>query len=373
MLSGMELPVLKDNSAVLPPLYAAWMGELLGGPIPAETEATCDDCAMCDDGTSRPAGTDYVFDPRTKCCTYIPEIPNFLVGTILSDEEPDFAAGKATLEARLELGVAVMPIGIGISPTEHLLYQHTSSAEAFGRNPELRCPHYLEEADGTCGIWKHRAATCSTWFCKHVRGAVGFRFWRSLSHLLALVEIDLQRWCVLELDIGGEALHRVFPTPRGEPLPGDPFHEGRLDGRLPPDVREAMWGNWSGREREFFQECGRLVEPLTWSEVTAICGPQMKISEHLTTQAYKNLVSNELPDSLRVGAFQMVRMGQNSHRIKAYSPLDPIEIPQALMQALPHFDGRPTAEAMQAIARETGLQIDESLVRKLVDFGILVR
>ena len=31
----------------LPPLYHAWMADLLTGPIPRESNATCHDCAMC--------------------------------------------------------------------------------------------------------------------------------------------------------------------------------------------------------------------------------------------------------------------------------------------------------------------------------------
>lgn len=34
-------------SGMLPPLYAAWMEQVLPGPIPVETQATCQQCAMC--------------------------------------------------------------------------------------------------------------------------------------------------------------------------------------------------------------------------------------------------------------------------------------------------------------------------------------
>jgi hypothetical protein len=32
--------------SVLPPLYSRWMEQLLGGPIPPESDATCAKCAM---------------------------------------------------------------------------------------------------------------------------------------------------------------------------------------------------------------------------------------------------------------------------------------------------------------------------------------
>src|SRR5206468_1973039 len=108
---------------VLPPLYAVWMREALGRPIPEEKEATCDDCVMLAKGCEAPQTSGFFFDPQTKCCTYVPELPNFLVGRILADSDPAAARGRATLEKRFESGVAVTPLGIGRSPTFRLLYQ----------------------------------------------------------------------------------------------------------------------------------------------------------------------------------------------------------------------------------------------------------
>lgn len=34
------------SSEPLPALYAGWLEDLLGAPIPRESRATCDDCAM---------------------------------------------------------------------------------------------------------------------------------------------------------------------------------------------------------------------------------------------------------------------------------------------------------------------------------------
>src|SRR5882672_10551834 len=119
---------------VLPPLYAAWMNEALGGPIPEEKEATCDDCVMLAKGCEAPQTSGFFFDPHTKCCTYVRELPNYLVGRILADRDPAATRGRATLEKRFEDGVAVTPLGIGRSPTFRLLYQHTTGLAAFGRN-----------------------------------------------------------------------------------------------------------------------------------------------------------------------------------------------------------------------------------------------
>ena len=348
------------------------MDELLGGPIPKEIEATCDDCAMCADCSILPDDLIIVYNSKTKCCTYIPELPNFLVGSMLDNENAVAVAGRATLEARLLQGVVVKPLGIGNSPTEGLVYKHTTQNMAFGRNPDLRCPHYLDQQGGLCGIWQHRAAVCATWFCKYVRGAVGLRFWKMVQQLLAQVEIDLMHWCLVELDIGAEALRRIMPDSDSNATPIDPICEGRLDGRMSDQVHKTVWGNWAGREQEFYRACHRLVKPLTWKDVTMIGGPKLGICEKLLRQAYTNLLADELPVSLKVGSFKILHIGPEFHRIQTYSPLDPIDIPRTLMNVLHYFDGRETDDALRIIALKTGLQLDESLIRKLVDFEVLV-
>src|SRR5947208_9693702 len=123
-----------DQPDALPPLYARWASQFLSGAIPAETEATCSDCAMlC--GTpvkAQPAAAAPFFDPSTKCCTYLPVLPNFLVGRMLTDDSPEFTRGRVTLEARLAEGIAVTPLGIGRGAEYELLYA-TSGKSFFGR------------------------------------------------------------------------------------------------------------------------------------------------------------------------------------------------------------------------------------------------
>ena len=70
-----------DNkiSSPLPPLYARWFNDLVGDDIPSETRATCNDCAMCEiEGDPNKPGSE-LFNPASKCCTYLPRLFNFLV------------------------------------------------------------------------------------------------------------------------------------------------------------------------------------------------------------------------------------------------------------------------------------------------------
>ncbi|MFN2530225.1 MAG: hypothetical protein ABR555_02905 [Pyrinomonadaceae bacterium] len=43
-----------------------------------------------------------------------------------------------------------------------------------------------------------------------------------------------------------------------------------------------------------------------------------------------------------------------------------------MMDPLHYFDGRPTDQAVNAIADERGIRLDPSLVRKLLDFELLI-
>jgi len=357
------------SSSPLPPLSAAWADELLHGPIPQETEATCADCAMCLGPQDRGHAANF-FRPDTKCCTYIPDLPNFLVGRILSDEDPRMAAGRATVEARLHAGIGVTPLGIGRSRVQSLLYDQGTGA-AFGRNRTLRCPHYLEQAGGLCGIWRHRNATCATWFCKHGRGAVGARFWRALQALLGTVEVTLSRWCLLELGVNGEALAGLLSPPRG-PLRPDPLEPTEIDGVVDPVRYREIWGNGWGREREFYEQSARLVTALSWADVLSIAGPEVRLFARLMREAYKALMTETVPHRLVAGSFRVTPTGPDVSRVVSYGPYDPLAVPTALLDLLPYFDGPPTKEVLRRIQKERGLRLQKALVRKLVDFEILI-
>ena len=363
-----RLPVLSGSP--LPPLYAGWAAELLTGPVPDESQATCSDCAMCSTSAAPASASEFFFNPRTKCCTYVPALANFLVGRILADDEPASARGRASVESRLQAGVAVTPLGLGQPPTFRFLYDKTVPG-SFGHSVALRCPHYLEDEGGKCGVWRHRASVCTTWFCKHVRGAVGQKFWQALHQLLSGVEHSLSRWCVLQLDVGPDALAKLFPMPR-QAGTADVMDWRALDGIVDPAVYRSLWGRWLGRETEFYETCGRLVGSLKWPDVVAIGGPDIQIFAHLVREAHAALGSDEIPERIKIGKLAVISTDQASSCVCGYNGGDPLELPKALMDVLPHFDGRPTREALASIRAEAGIAVDPALVRKLVDFEILV-
>ena len=352
----------------LPLLYADWMGELLPSPIPKERTATCADCAMCVGPSGELPSSTYFFDPSIKCCVYMPELANFVVGRVLADERPELAHGRATVRDRLARGNAATPLGLARPATYELAYRN--SALTIGRARSLRCPHYAEETGG-CGLWDHRDSMCTTWFCRHDRADVGARFWRALRHLLDWTEGMLARHFALELGIAPEV---VAPQLGGEgPRGGGRVPDASdLDGVPDPARRAALWGEWLGREEDYYRRCAELVAPLTWADVRAIGGPELEALARVTLRAHHLLTSPDLfPATLKVGSFQIVSQRDGGARAISYSALDAIDLPAALLAVLPSFDGRPTEVILRDLAAR-GIGLDRSYLRQLCDYGVLV-
>jgi hypothetical protein len=353
-----RLPLVKPSA--LPPLYARWADELLQAPLPDEPHATCDDCAMLPrEGEPRPAGQDY-FDPVAKCCTYQPALPNFLVGRILGDAG---VPGRASVEARIDARAGVSPLGLAM-PRDYQAVYHETALTAFGHARRLRCPHHLD--DGRCGIWQHRAAVCASWYCKHERGAVSSRFWRQgIEALLRRVEADLSRHCLLA--IGLDSATVLGALPGLEPLQapaGVPADE--------VDAYQRAWGPWLGRERELYAKAAAIVDPLSWADVLAICGPEVRLRAAATRHLYKLVTSWDLPPRLVPGTFTVVGASGDDVKVSGYSPRDPVDIPAATIALLHRFDGRPTASVRAQLEAEDGVALDDEFVRTLADFELLV-
>jgi hypothetical protein len=55
-----------------------------------------------------------------------------LAGDLLSDESPESAEGRITVERRLTAGVAVTPLGLERAPVYNVLYSHIPPAFGAG-------------------------------------------------------------------------------------------------------------------------------------------------------------------------------------------------------------------------------------------------
>jgi hypothetical protein len=314
---------------------------------------------------------DLFFNPQTKCCTYVPLLPNFLVGRILADDDPAGAAGRASVERRIDTRLGVTPLALSHPPVHAVLYR-VGAAQAFGRSRTLRCPHYLEEAGGACGVWRHRNSVCSTWFCKYARGRTGQRFWHGLDQLLATVERELARWCLVRLDLDPVTLAVLLPRGTDRHVGGgDELDADAIDGRADDAAYRDAWGDWLGRERTLYRESARLVDGLRWTDVVRIGGASVEALARVVRAEHAELLSDSIPPRLVVGPLQTLAAGRDHVRVATYSTFDPLDLPRLLVDVLDYFDGRPTAETLRRIRDEQGVNVQPGLVRRLVDFGVL--
>lgn len=338
------------------------MGEALPGPAPEEPRASCAACPMT--ASDEDPGVPGLFHPSTKCCASEPALPNYLVGMILDGPEE----GAGSMAARLRTGVGVGPLGVEGGRLGELL-RRSALPEVHGRAPEFRCPHYLDEGGGTCGIHRHRNALCSTWFCRHDRGRVSLGFWLALRRLLEEVERDLARACVLELDPGPEARALLLEERDSGPILLDEHDLGR---RADPERRARIWGRWLGQEEAFYWACASLVTNLSWPEILARCGPGVRLAHRSAEERWRALSRHELPSVLKLAPLQVQGAGSGGVLVGTYLRTDPLRLSPELMAALSCFDGTASVdETLIRIEESLGISLEPALLQRLGDFGVL--
>jgi hypothetical protein len=262
-------------------------------------------------------------------------VASFLVGMLLADDDPQMAEGAARMRARIAKRIAVTPLGV-LAPSQ---------------------------------FWKHRNAICATWFCKHVRGKRGEDFWKSLAVMMSEAERALVHHCVLELDLGADALRLLFPNPR-DALRRESLDD--LDERVDEERYRALWGNWYGREEAFYVAAAEIVRPLRWGDVMRIGGSELALRARIATSTYLALMSQAIPERAKVGGLGITSMQAEASLVMTYSRFDPIELPNELIPLLAYFDGAKVDDARRRILDEHGIALEEDLVLKLLDFGVLV-
>lgn len=316
----------------LPALYQRWATELLPGGIPREHVASCMDCVMCEScepGTHR--NPDF-FNPDSKCCTHFPDIPNYLVGRAIHADTPGSEVLRNFVDAGSSPRVAVSLLAVQPSPAVSAHYMHNPETN-FGRNADLLCPYAIQAktAEGPlCGIWQHRNAVCSTYFCKHVRGETGHRFWQSIRNLFIEMEEALSWWCIAQLI--PDAGRKVLDAPAR-----DLKH---MAISLKPDA----WQYWSGTRSDFYEACAALVEALSWEESVALAGTRARLHTDQLLLRYEELISSAFPAHLRVAPYGMLFSDDASTTLENTINCERLQVPTRLLSLLPYFDGRVLSE-----------------------------
>jgi len=358
---------------VLPEPFQRWVEQIVGVVPDPEKPSTCSSCAMCAPGGSQGADTvddhsptpdpHIYFDPVARCCTYCPQLPNFLVGSLFTDPDPALNFGRETVARRVEEGDASL-LGVRIDPSYLSLYGNAAPT-SFGQAPSLRCPHHRGE-DGGCGIWKHRPAVCATWFCKFERGAVGRRMWQGIFELLNEAERAISLWCLEQLEVEPSARIRAVADLGAE------FGAARLERKRDPGRDEEIWGEWVGREIEFYVACAKLVEDLQWEDVVRFGGAQLSTLAGHVESLLLGHQDRSIPHTLRAGTFVVLGSWNERMWLGGYNDYDPLEVGPEVLSLVARCDGRETAVITAEHRAASGRHPDRILLRTLLDHGILV-
>ncbi len=224
---------------------------------PREERVTCGDCPRIETDGYRP---DY------RCCTYLPRVPNYLLGLALEDP-----VSRPAVEAEAVRSF-LLPEGFQASPRQWATFLTDAGEDRFGKSEKTLCP-FLQRATGFCGIYKYRNAVCSTYFCYHDDRKFGERFWGHLQTYMVQVEMALDQWCLEQLGFSVEAyVERLAGL---APQMADVCRA--KDGAWTARARKIIWGDWYGREFEIYRACAALVRKHE-NDLLAVC-EKMKIRE----------------------------------------------------------------------------------------------
>ncbi|MCI0443376.1 hypothetical protein L0244_10875 [bacterium] len=340
----MKLMKIYDD---LPVLYRNIFPEFFAQEIPVEEMATCSDCAMCHKpGTPAMIPGIQYFKPDIKCCTYYPKLPNYLVGGILSDPDPFLEEGRRRVRERIKCRVAVSPQALYFPKRYRLMHKH-GMPQSFGRSSTMICPYYVKEG-GLCSIWKFRDAACSTYFCKTIAGNEGQKFWKVVRGYLLNVEGNLCWYPLYKMNWDMEATWEYFSD-----LESGTLQPEDLDEAPPPDeIYQKIWGDWVGREEEFYRESYRMVCELTRDELDRITGITGNVMLSWLKEKYDDVMHPKIPPVLFKNPQLIAIPMSDGESYSIRTDVGFFSIMTALHDILNYFDGVKTTDEIKKIVLE---------------------
>jgi len=349
------VPVLKT---IFPPLYQDILPPEFDVVAPDESKTTCGNCPMCVDGEAKKT-LDAIgvinFGRETKCCTYQPAVPNYLVGAVFADPDPAMAEGQRRLRKHLATRMGVLPWWLTATAKYYLLWE-AARREAFGRAPMLKCPYLLE---GNCTIWRHRDSVCSTFFCKHDNGEDGKDYWRAVNDALSRIERALV----------SHLADLVDPTTTMPPRRDGHLTRWELEDVAPPDeIYASWWQGWVGREEEFYVACYEQAKKLVREDVLRLGGEEL--AGHLERmEKMRAKLPPEVPERARLASDVIVKdAGGTNVIVYSYSRYDPTVIPKEVMAVLREVT---LDEPIKAQCARKGVELGDEEIGALVQLRVL--
>lgn len=237
-----------------------------------ETLATCETCLMA---KPRRKKTPF-YEPDLKCCTYYPFLPNFVVGAILSDESRSAPGAVAAIREKIKTRHYSLPLGLVAPPNYQVPFNHRKQNE-FGRRPDWLCPYFQPEQQN-CGIWRHRGAVCTSFYCQSSFGKKGLRYWDQISNYLTYVEMALMEEALVMLDFSPRQISDLLSYLNRQEASAAEMRSPRL----PEKKARDLWNGYFEDQEGFFKKSFQIVGELdrrAFKELLGETGQQLE--DHL--------------------------------------------------------------------------------------------
>lgn len=236
---------------------------------PTETKATCDSCIM-----AKPRNRGEIFyEPDLKCCTYHPFLPNYVVGAILSQESLAAPSAVASLRAKISKREYSLPLGLVAPPNYQVPFNHRKKNE-FGQREDWLCPYFNQEQQN-CGIWRHRGAVCTSFYCKSSYGNKGIQFWDQISNYLTYVEMALMEESLVMLDFSPRQISDLLGY-----LNRQEATKAEMKSAFMPEKKaRELWNGYYDDQEGFFKKSFQIVGELdrrTFKELLGETGQQLE-------------------------------------------------------------------------------------------------
>ncbi len=341
----------------IPVLYHTLFPELLDIEFPAEEIATCDSCTLCS------AKQNPYFN--TKCCAYHPHLSNYLVGAILVDEDESLDSGKERVRAQIKAKIGITPYCITPS-VPYIRREKIKDSKGFWDRPHeliesLLCPYYNI---GHCTIWKYRENLCVTHFCSSIGGSSGKAFWKKVNKYLKMAETTLSQYAMVQL---GWPPSKI----KTEKVTTADFNIEDEQGIVNDLNYKKLWGEWVGREEEFYKKCYEIVRKMEASTFKQITGLNREILDLAIRDTQKNFTLNILPEYLKLHpetVFMATKEGYTSIVLGEFS----VEVPLMMGSIIRGFNGNHKTTEVFRLGYNVLINISE-LVDELRTKGILIQ
>ena len=219
---------------ILPEDFLSWK-------LPEERVANCARCPQV-------AAKNY--NEIYRCCTFIPRVPNFLLGMALQSS----SSLHLHVTKMIEQGF-LTPEGLQHNPSQWLLALENDAAGTYGKSSKLVCPN-LDITTKNCKIYAFRNASCATFFCNNDHGKTGAYFWDSLNDVMGRIEFRLMQWSLRAVGFDFDAYLEAYSSITSQGL------QDAINAKThtwKPEAMRRLWGSWFGREAELLTKTAQAV------------------------------------------------------------------------------------------------------------------